>query len=363
MQNPCKKQEAECYADADCTSSMRDGSCQNRASLLSGKAMHGYKDRLSASLHQHGASVGGSVDTMLHAGLMHMSTQNMNLLVGLQQAVDKVNEGRIWNRDTLNYFLARHGDEAHARVAERAKAMQQLKQKFDEIDHLVKMLEEELAASEMSVLEIRESVEARMARFYVDMSWEKRIKFSEWRMVKERAMFNMQEVEAANGPRVLIDKLQKRVCSRDERFHTDCVDVDLAVAVETPIQSDTTLMEGNDLDGNIYAEFDLGDRWDSDTNVQICNATCYGLLDPCESPVLAAIFQLQCSGHGDNWIDLGDGYCRDQDDVKPNGYHKKLASRSICGCAGPQHKPPPPRCPVGNMRNFRPSLTLDLAHW
>eukprot|EP01052_Picozoa_sp_SAG31_P041960 SAG31_NODE_6511_length_1991_cov_1.470402_2_plen_524_part_01 len=91
------------------------------------------------------------------------------------------------------------------------------------------------------------------------------------------------------------------------------------------------MMEMFDLDGNIYAEYDLRPRWDTNTNVQICNATCYGLLDPCESSTLREIFHLQCTDVGDQFLDIGIGYCRDIDDAKPNGYHKRLASRSICG--------------------------------
>jgi hypothetical protein len=59
-----------------------------------------------------------------------------------------------------------------------------------------------------------------MDRFYVDMAWETRVKYSEWRMVKERAMANMNAVATHNGPRVHIDELETRVCTRDDRFRT-----------------------------------------------------------------------------------------------------------------------------------------------
>ena len=90
-------------------------------------------------------------------------------------------------------------------------------------------------------------------------------------------------------------------------------------------------MENYDINGITYAEFDMHALWEETTQIQVCNATCHGILDPCESEALVELFALNCSESTSGlYVDLGLGFCRDNDGVKPNGYYKRLASASVC---------------------------------
>jgi hypothetical protein len=261
-----------------------------------------------------------------------MNKQDASLLLRLQEAIDQVNAGRTWNQETVDYFLKKHGDEAEAKALERAQALQELRQQFDEVDQHVRDLNKMLENSRDYVHNLRKAVEAKLRQLHIDYEWERRVKYSEWRMVKERALFNMLKVQSANGPRIPIDKLQKQVCTKDNKFRTECHYEDLAEPIVTPLyEGNTDLMMNYDIEGETYAEYIMHDTWDESTQVAVCNATCYGHIDPCDSPVLASTFGLSCNADAlDQFTEIGLGFCRDRLDTKPNGYYKRVASRKLC---------------------------------
>ena len=83
-----------------------------------------------------------------------------------------------------------------------------------------------------------------------------------------------------------------------------------------PKLSQTDLMMNYDLEGTVFGDFDLRDDWEETVNVAVCNATCYGILDPCADPAIAAKFNLDCNDDGAHFADMGPGYCRDIDNAK-----------------------------------------------
>ena len=292
----------------------------------------GFRDRLITSLERKALGVGYETNVMVGATQQYMKKQDASLLLRLQEAIDQVNAGRAWNKETVDYFLKKHGDEAEAKALERASALQELRQQFDEVDSHIKDLEKMLSSSRDYVHNLRKAVEAKLRQLHIDYEWERRVKYSEWRMVKERALFNMAKVNSANGPRVGIDELQEQVCTKDNKFRTECHYEDLAVPIETPvIEGGTALMMNYDIEGETYAEYTMHDTWDESTQVAVCNATCYGHIDPCDSPQLAATFGLTCATNGyDAFVEVGLGFCRDETDTKPNGYYKRVASMKLC---------------------------------
>ena len=297
-----------------------------------GTSGKGFRDRLVTALERKALGVGYETNVMVDATQQYMNKQDASLLLRLQEAIDQVNAGRAWNKETVDYFLKKHGDEAEAKALERAQALQELRQQFDELDQHIRDLEKLLTDSRDYVHNLRKAVEAKLRQLHIDYEWERRVKYSEWRMVKERALFNMLKVRNTNGPRIPIDKLQEQVCTKDNKFRTECHYEDLAEPVVTPlIDGNTDLMMNFDIEGETYAEYIMHDTWEETTQVAVCNATCYGHVDPCDSPELATIFNLDCStGALDQFIEIGLGFCRDPLDTKPNGYFKRVASRKLC---------------------------------
>jgi len=297
-----------------------------------GSTAQGFRDRLVTTLERKALGVGYETQVMVDSTQTYMNKQDGSLLLRLQEAIDQVNAGRAWNKETVDYFLKKHGDEAEQKAAERAQALQELRQQFDELDAHLKDLKDLLGNSRDHVHNLRKAVEARLRQLRIDYEWERRVKYAEWRMVKERALFNMDEVANANGPRVAINKLQKQVCTKDNKFRTECHYEDLATPIVTPVvEGGTQLMNNYDISGETYAEFTMHETWEEYIQVAMCNATCHGHVDPCDSPVLADVLGLDCSDLvGETYIELGLGFCRDQYDTKPNGYYKRVASMKLC---------------------------------
>jgi hypothetical protein len=295
------------------------------------RTSQGFRDRLVASLQRKALGVGYETSVMVDSAADFMNRQDSSLLLRLQEAVDHVNAGRIWNKETVEYFLTKYGNEAEEKARERTAALAELSAEFDALDHALEGLDAMLGKSHDHVINIRKRVEARLDQLKLDYQWERRVKYSEWRMVKERALFNMDEVRHANGPRVPIDRLQKQVCASDNRFRTECKNERLATPTVTPVLEDTSLMYNYDISGTTYAEYQMHAEWEEMVRIQVCNATCHGVLDPCESPTLVRLFNLTCTRATEGlYVDLGQGYCRDNEGVKPNGYYKRLASASLC---------------------------------
>lgn len=291
----------------------------------------GYRDRLVSALERKAIGVAYETSVMIESAENYMNKQDASLLLRLQEAVDYVNAGRLWNKETVEYFLTKYGNEADQKAVERATSLASLSAEFDQLDHSIEELEELLDRSREDVEFMRKGVVARLAQLRQDYEWERRVKYAEWRMVKERALFNMLEVQHANGPRVPIDKLQEEVCTRDSRFRTECHQQDRAQPTVTTTLQQTDLMVNYDVSGTIYAKYNLHAIWDESLQIQICNATCHGILDPCESEALTQIFQLNCSNSmSGQYVNLGYGFCRDPDGIKPNGYYKRLASSNLC---------------------------------
>ena len=297
-----------------------------------GSAGNGFRDRLVTALDRKALGVGYETSVMVEATRNYMNKQDGSLLVRLQDAIDQVNGGRAWNEETVEYFLKTHGNEAETKAVERASSLQELRQQFNDVDLQVRNLKKMLSGRRDYVHNLRKAVEAKLRQLHIDYEWEKRVKYSEWRMVKERALFSMLKVRSANGPRVPIDQLQQQVCTKDNKFRTECHYEDLAEPIVAPLyDGNTELMTGFDIEGETYAEYIMHDTWDESTQVAVCNATCYGHVDPCDSPVLASIFGLSCNSDAlGQFMEIGLGFCRDRHDTKPNGYYKRVASRKLC---------------------------------
>ena len=86
-----------------------------------GSTAQGFRDRLVTTLERKALGVGYETQVMVDSTQTYMNKQDGSLLLRLQEAIDQVNAGRAWNKETVDYFLKKHGDEAEQKAAERAE--------------------------------------------------------------------------------------------------------------------------------------------------------------------------------------------------------------------------------------------------